>query len=49
MLDTQPRRRGRPSYNDQSLPPEDELLMQILAFFANRGYEGTSLRELSRH
>ena len=48
MAESGKQRRGRPPLKGQSLPSEDELLQQILSFFANNGYEGSSLRQLAK-
>lgn len=48
MAEPQKQRRGRPPLKGQSLPSEGELLKEILKFFANYGYEGSSLRQLAK-
>jgi TetR/AcrR family transcriptional regulator len=45
---TEARRRGRPAADDAPLATE-ALLDAALDAFAERGYEGTSVRELARH
>jgi TetR/AcrR family transcriptional regulator len=42
------RRRGRPPAGDPTAIPTEDLLEAALAAFAERGYEGTSVRELAR-
>lgn len=42
------RSRGRPSRNEAEVAPEDELLHLALKVFADTGYEGTSIRQLTR-
>lgn len=44
----QPRRRGRPPQNGAAAIDESELLSMAFRTFAERGYEGTTLRELSK-
>jgi len=41
------RRRGRPRANE-SPAPSDEILLAALRSFADRGYDGTSVRELNQ-
>jgi AcrR family transcriptional regulator len=55
MLDIQstpsarhPRRRGRPPQNGHGAVDETYLLSRVFQTFAERGYEGTTLRELSK-
>ena len=48
MLDRTPRTRGRPALNAAQAVDEDKLLGVAFAAFAERGYEGTTLRDLSR-
>jgi AcrR family transcriptional regulator len=43
-----PRRRGRPPQNGAAAIDESELLSMAFRTFAERGYEGTTLRELSK-
>src|ERR1700749_771261 len=42
------RRRGRPSQNGEAAVNEADLLSLAFRTFAERGYEGTTLRELSK-
>lgn len=42
------RARGRPAANDPSTIPTDKLLDRSLELFAERGFEGMSVRELAR-
>lgn len=48
MLDRLPRTRGRPALNAAQAVDEDRLLALAFATFAERGYEGTTLRDLSK-
>lgn len=43
-----PRRRGRPTHSGATGVDEADLLSLAFATFAERGYEGTTLRELSK-
>jgi AcrR family transcriptional regulator len=43
-----PRRRGRPARDGDQAVNEVDLLSQAFRAFAERGYEGTTLRELSK-
>ena len=47
MLDRPQRARGRPALNAVQAVDEDKLLALAFATFAERGYEGTTLRDLS--
>lgn len=47
-MNTRPRRVGRPAADTTDLPSDEEILRRGLASFAELGYEGTSVRELSR-
>jgi len=42
------RSRGRPSRKDAEVAPEEKLLRLALEVFAETGYEGTSIRQLTR-
>ena len=42
------RARGRPAAGDQSALPTEKLLEAALEAFAERGYDGTSVREVAR-
>lgn len=48
MLDQPQRSRGRPAQNANHSVDEDALLGLAFATFAERGYEGTTLRDLSK-
>ncbi|MAC58802.1 MAG: TetR family transcriptional regulator [Novosphingobium sp.] len=48
MLDRPLRTRGRPALNACDAVDEDRLLGLAFATFAERGYEGTTLRDLSK-
>jgi AcrR family transcriptional regulator len=48
MLDRPQRTRGRPALNAAQAVDEDKLLGLAFATFAERGYEGTTLRDLSK-
>lgn len=48
MLDRPQRARGRPALNAVQAVDEDRLLGLAFATFAERGYEGTTLRDLSK-
>ncbi|MCU1585759.1 MAG: putative transcriptional regulator, TetR family [Microbacteriaceae bacterium] len=43
-----PRRAGRPGADTADLPTDEEIIRRGLSSFAELGYEGTSVRELSR-
>jgi len=43
-----PRRRGRPAGDDAGAVPEERMLDLAFHTFSERGYEGTTLRELSK-
>ena len=45
---TPQRSRGRPSRKEAEIAPEGELLRLALEVFADTGYEGTSIRQLTR-
>ncbi|NML87862.1 TetR/AcrR family transcriptional regulator [Sphingobium sp. 15-1] len=48
MLDRPQRTRGRPALNAAQAVDEDKLLGLAFSTFAERGYEGTTLRDLSK-
>ena len=48
MLDRPQRARGRPALNAVQAVDEDQLLGLAFSTFAERGYEGTTLRDLSK-
>ncbi|MBB3981990.1 AcrR family transcriptional regulator [Sphingobium fontiphilum] len=48
MLDRPQRTGGRPALNAARAVDEDKLLGLAFATFAERGYEGTTLRDLSK-
>ncbi|MBU0776266.1 MAG: TetR/AcrR family transcriptional regulator, partial [Alphaproteobacteria bacterium] len=48
MLDRPQRTRGRPALNAAHALDEDKLLALAFATFAERGYEATTLRDLSK-